>query len=49
MNSALLIDCLCKGQNGNEILSILDALVDTQEPAQSDTNYSVDDVIDFWY
>ena len=48
MNSALLIDCLRKGQNGNEILSILDALVDTQEPAQSDANWSLDDVSDFW-
>lgn len=47
MNSALLVDCLRKGQNGNEILSILDALVDTNERPQSDANWSVDECTEF--
>ena len=53
MNSDLLIGALRKGQSGSEILSILDALVgtvsDDQSRPQSNANWSLDDVSDFWY
>lgn len=52
MNSELLIGALRKGQSGSEILSILDALVgtvsDDQSRPQSNANWSLDDVSDFW-